>query len=238
MADTSLFYTLHPITRVLLALALLMLASTTTSTAYGLIVLLIACLSVRAIDKQWDRVGRSFGLLRWFIIPILLLHLCFSPGQLMLPGWALPFTWEGLQLGLQLSVHLAALFFAAIVMFLALRRSEWIQLLLLLPFFSSSAITYLVMMTPLRSSVGELLQAFRSRWQLRRSWQQLPVMLVSTFSTALALAEVQSQQLWLRWPSSADSQFHATSQAAASSLIVNLLCLSVAVSGLGVAWQM
>lgn len=237
MVDYSLFYTLHPISRSLLGLALLSLATATPSPVYGFILILIAALFVRVIENSWSRVVRSIGLLRWFIIPILLLHLLFSPGQLLLPGWPLPFTWEGLQLGLHLSVHLAAIFFAAITLFLCLTRNEWTQALLLMPFSSRAVTTYVIMIAPLRHSVGGLLHSLRLQWNLRSSWQQSPQMLVSAFTAALAVAEVQSQQLWLRWPASEVTGLDSPSQATPLWQVASLLSAMIGLLGLGVAWQ-
>ncbi|NWF37046.1 hypothetical protein [Mariprofundus sp. KV] len=238
MSDYSLFYTLHPISRSLLGLALLSLATATSSLMYGFMLILIAALFVRVIENSWNRVGRSVGLLRWFIIPILALHLLFSPGQLILPGWPLPFTWEGLQLGLHLSVHLAVIFFAAITLFLCLTRNEWIQALLLMPFSSRAVATYVILIAPLRRSEGDLLHALRLQWKLRSSWPQSPQMLVSAFSAALAVAEVQSQQLWLRWPATAVTGLDSPTQAASLWQIASWLSAMIGLLGLGVAWQM
>lgn len=238
MVDSRLFYTLHPVSRSLLGLALLSLATATHSLTYGLLLISVSATLLRAVENSWSRVRRSFGLLRWFVIPILVLHLFFSPGELIFPGWPLPLTWEGLQLGVTLSVHLVAIFFAALVLFLSLSRSEWLALLLSLPSVGRGLITYLILISPLRNSVSELLQALKLQWQQRRSWMQLPHMLVSAFSSVLAVAAEQSQQIWLRWPASKSMLAGPENSTSVLSQGASLACLVIALLGVGVAWQM
>lgn len=232
--NRGLFYTIHPASRFLLGLALLSLATATSAVAYGVLLVLLSALFLRTVDAGWSRVIRTLGLLRWFVIPILILHACFSPGRFIFPGVPLPLTWEGITQGLYLSVHLAAIFFTATALFLCLNRREWFKAILNLPVINRELAVYVVMIAPLRGSVGCMLQLLRQKWQLRKGWIEFPLILVSAFRSTLAVAAEHSRQLWLRWP------VHPLLDGplpASSSLIVNLLCATVGGLGVVMAWQ-
>jgi len=234
MVNRGLFYTIHPLSRFLLGLAILSLATATSAISYGVLLVLLSALFLRLVDADWSRVIRTLGLLRWFVIPILILHACFSPGRFIFPGVPLSLTWEGVTQGLYLSVHLAAIFFAATALFLCLNRREWFKAILNLPLINRELAVYVVMIAPLRGSVGCMLQLLRQKWQLRKGWIEFPLILVSAFRSTLAVSAEHSRQLWLRWP------VHPLLDdllPASSSLIVNLLCATVGGLGVVMAWQ-
>ncbi len=238
MTDYSGFFNIHPLSRFLFGMALMSLAFAVDSIAASLLLLLLCILFIRWLEQSWIRVIRSLKLLRWFVAPIFVLHLCFSPGELIFPLIALPFTWEGLMQGGFLAAHLAVIFMAAVALFLCLRRSEWINALLSLPLISEQLRVYIVIAQPLQCSVREKLRVLRQHWQIRESWRDFPLLLVAAFRITLAAADEQSRQLWLRWPAGSMDSDQGGRSVLASSLPLNLLCAAVGLSGVVIAWLM
>lgn len=237
IAANHWFYTIHPLPRALFGLAMLSMATASDAVVVPLLLMIAIALFIAAVEGRWIRVVRSMKLLRWFVVPILILHLCFSPGRLLLPGYPLPFTYEGLMLGSYLSLHLAAIFLAAVALFLCLRRNEWIRALLWLPLMRRELLIYLMLMLPLQRSVSALLHQLRQQWRMRRRWRELPELLVAAFRAALVTADEQANQLWLRWPTSPLLLDHEGADVVDATLILNLICGAVGVLGVVVAWQ-
>jgi len=66
------------------------------------------------VDAGAGFLLQAWRLLRWLLLPILLLHPLFTPGELLITGW--PFTREGLIQGGWLTLHLTSLYLAAMLM--------------------------------------------------------------------------------------------------------------------------
>lgn len=190
----------HPAARLLAGCALLIVALTSTSAWVEVGLIVLALLLIRAVEADWRNIRRLFSLLRWFVIPIFLLHALFSPGQLMLPGTALPFTWEGASEGLWLSLRFVAIFVAAMLLFRLLHRAEWLRGLLYIPLIGQNAIAYLLMLTAMRRSIGDQLGQMRQLWRMRPDWRRAALFLLAVFRGALATGRQQAWALWLRWP--------------------------------------
>ncbi|ATX82171.1 hypothetical protein Ga0123462_1307 [Mariprofundus ferrinatatus] len=234
----SNYYAIHPLSRFLVGLAMLSLAIAAHAVTYGLLFMLLSALMIRFIEGGWTRVIRISGLLRWFVIPIIVLHSCFSPGQFLFPDIPLlPLTYEGLLQGVRLSLHLSAIYLGAALLFLCLRQSEWFKGLLLLPFISRELLIYLMIMAPLKRSVGAVLLSVKHQWQMRKSWRSAPQLLVSAFRSTLMVAADQSRLLWLRWPGSPVYIEDQTMKAGGSLVGANLLTAAFGVAGLVMAWK-
>lgn len=75
--------------------------------------LLVGCLLLSYADGHVAALLRAWRLLRWLLFPLILLHALFTPGALFVH---LPMiSEEGLKQGLWLSLHLAAMYLAAMV---------------------------------------------------------------------------------------------------------------------------
>ena len=238
MASDSVFYSIHPFSRFLFGIALMSLAFMSASFTASMLILLVCMLFTLWLEQSRTRVIRSLKLLRWFVAPIFILHLCFSPGELIFPLFALPFTWEGLMQGGFLAAHLAVIFMAAVALFLCLRRSEWIKAILSLPLIGEKLRVYILIAEPLQRSVGEKLRFLRQAWQIRESWREFPLLLLAAFRITLSAADEQSQQLWLRWPAGSLNSEQDGWGTSTSSLPLNLLCAAVGVLGVMIAWLM
>jgi len=196
----AMFFCSHVISRLLLGSGFLFLAITTASIHSGLLVAILALALIRALDGNWRTGFRLLRLLRWFVIPILLLHMLFTPGQLLLPGWPIGVSREGLMQGLWLSIHLTGIYAMAILMFRLLDHAEWLRLLMLLPRFGEPMMVKALMMMSMKQHMARLLSDLRQQFRLRFDWKKLPLVLMAAFSHALTDASTHAQILWLRWP--------------------------------------
>ena len=155
---------------------------------------------IRLLDGSWATSLRVLGLLRWFVIPILLLHILFTPGQLLLPGFPVAVSREGLLQGIWLSIHLISIYALAILMFRLLSREEWLRFILLLPGIGERLMVQVLMMISMKNHLTELLSYIRQQYCLRHDWKKTPLLLMSAFKQALIDASAYAQMLWLRWP--------------------------------------
>ncbi len=194
----------------------------------------LAALLIRFIESNWLTMLRLSKLLVWFIVPILILHALFSPGQLLLPGTGIPVTEEGLHLGLLLSARLAAMFTAAMLMFRMLSQAEWMHVIVAVPMIGKRMLPFVWMIRPMQQQVGFRLRLIQRQYGLRRHWRMLPQVLLSACAQALATATPVSRTLWLRWPAQVElhSAYRYTGMPARlSSLllgIIGLTCMMLA----------
>ena len=190
-----------PITRLLLGLSLMIAAARLHGMAGLLLISLLALSLLRGVDGDWRTTLRLYRLLRWFVLPTLLLHAFFSPGELLWPELtALPISREGVRHGLWLSLHLLALFATALLLFRLLRWPEWLALLLKLPWLGEYLLIRIWIIAALRRAVAALLLGLQTDFKLRGRWYQLPQLLLAACRDVLDYAAAFGEQLWLRWP--------------------------------------
>jgi len=197
---SGVFFCSHVIARLIFGTGLLLLAVTSHSFAIAGGLLVLASILLRIVDTNWITVIRVLRLLRWFVIPILLLHVLFTPGQLLWPGWHIPMSREGLLQGLWLSLHLATIYSIAMLMFRLLKSHEWLGLLIRLPIFGERLVIHTLMLMSMKTNMTALLLHVQGCYRLRHDWKQVPLLLMCAFKRALADARVHAQTLWLRWP--------------------------------------
>lgn len=234
------FYSIHQVPRFLLGFSLLSLASLNGDAWISFLLITLSMLLIRSVEQGWIRVVRSLNLLRWFMVPILLLHLLFTPGELLVPGSFIPISYEGLQIGLQLSMQLAAIFFTASVLFLSLKRSEWVKMALSSPLINrQNLMIYFMMIVPLKNSVSKQLQYLQQQWTMRRCWRSLPQLLLASFRAVFSVAHEQTDQLWIRWPEmgGADEASSSARDDCTTYAVLNWFCAAIGVTLLGVAWM-
>jgi len=203
MGIADMFFCSHAVSRLLLGVGLLSLAITATSIFAAVLLAILALVLIRALDGDWRTGLRLLRLLRWFVIPILLLHMLFTPGQLLLPGWPIGVSREGVVQGAWLSVHLTSIYAMAILMFRLLAHAEWLCLLMRLPRFGEQMMLQALMMMSMKQHMGALLSYLQQQFRLRYDWKKLPLVLMAAFGRALADASTHAQMLWLRWPQQA-----------------------------------
>jgi len=126
------------------------------------------------ICASWQPVMRAARLLLWLVIPVLLLHLFFTPGALLWPGGFIPLSREGLHEGLWLGLRLCALFYAAMLLSRSLSREEWTYYCLALPYPGSVILPYVRLSLPMREMVSRSLAKSRSRLDLSAGLKDSP----------------------------------------------------------------
>jgi len=200
MNTPEMFFCSHIGSRLLLGSGLLFLTVTNTSISFGLLLAMLASALIRLLDGHWSTTLRLLGLLRWFVLPILLLHMLFTPGQLLFPGWPIGVSREGLVQGTWLSVHLTGIYVMAMLLFRLLEVPEWLRLLALLPRYGERLMVQALMMAPMKKHMGKLLSHLRWQFRLRHDRKKIPMLLMAAFSQTLSDASIQAKILWLRWP--------------------------------------
>lgn len=190
------FFSSHVATRLLFGLTLFGLLATGQ---IGLL-LIVSALLIVMLDESWRNLVRALRVLRWFLVPILLLHLVFSGGERLWPESGLPLSLEGLKTGLWLSLKLMTFYSLAMLLSRLLLREELLSLLAALPKVGARLYPYTLSMHIVRQSVQLSLNQFRQQFQLRRDWRRTGVMLASLLHQMLRAASSCTHLLWLRWP--------------------------------------
>ncbi|MDX8407636.1 MAG: hypothetical protein R8L58_04550 [Mariprofundaceae bacterium] len=197
---STMLYRAHSWARIWFAGAMLALVLMQRSMAEGLVLLLLLTVLLRLLQGDFKRIQRLTGLLQWFLPPIFLLHLFFTPGALIFPAFIVSMTYEGLHRGVWICVHFTDLFLAAMLFGSALKQAEWLRLFALFPGFRQRGAGYILMLPMMQRSVSQVLTQVDRQWRLRRNWMAVPTMLISAMRQAIAVARLQAHALWLRWP--------------------------------------
>ncbi|MDX8392668.1 MAG: hypothetical protein R8K53_08925 [Mariprofundaceae bacterium] len=193
-AILPLYMRIHPLGRFCFSFFLFVAVLMMSKLWMGAGFLALSVLLVRVFNESWMPLWRALRLLMWLLMPILLLHLFFTPGRLLWPDSGLPFSHEGLNQGLWLVFRLCALFFAAMALSRSLNIAEWAYYSLRLPLIGSHLLPFVQLASPLRKMVGEQLKK-----QQIRPLKRLPLMLAALFEDVWRGAEVQADRVWEEW---------------------------------------
>jgi len=229
----------HPVSRFLAGWGLLFAAIMCHSLLLSVLYLTLSVCLIRLLEGSWLTVIRLFRLLRWFVMPILFLHALFSPGALIFPGLPLPLTWEGINQGVWLSVHLSTIFAAALLLSRLLQRSEWMHALMLLSFASKRIIILQMMMSAMKINITGQLRHLRQQWKLRSDWRMAALFVLASFCMALAAGRDQARMLWLRWPTAGNGMYlglAANEQQGSHSWMLSLVWFCAGLTTIGLAW--
>jgi len=163
-------------------------------------ILLILVLQIRCFSESWLPLRRAFRLLLWLLIPIILLHLFFTPGRLIWPDSSLPFSHEGVNQAAWLALRLCALFVAAMAVSRSLHISEWIYYIGRMPLVGKRLLPFVQLASPMREMVSEHIQLQR---QQKHSLRSLPNALATLFVNVWQGAEAEADSVWEHWQPSA-----------------------------------
>jgi len=157
------------------------------------------------VCASWQPLWRAAKLLLWLLVPIFLLHLLFTPGQLLWPGSEIPFTREGLNEGLWLALRLCTLFYAAMLLSRSLRREEWAFYCLRLPYIGVHLLPYIKLSTPIRALVSQCMaeakQELGESGGLRNVSRTLQV-LATVISSVWQGTAMEAKSVWQAWDES------------------------------------
>jgi len=144
-------------------------------------------------------VSRLWRLVRWLLLPVMVLHLLFTPGTLLLPqlGWS-P-TIEGVRMAAWLSLHLVAWLLSAWLLMALITMHEWQWLLSKLPYVGRRWSEMLLAIPPLLQGLRLRLQLWRYRWQLEQGrWRDIPGLAVAVVGQVLAMGDLHAESHWLQ----------------------------------------
>jgi hypothetical protein len=159
-------------------------------------------LLLRWLCSTWQPLLRAARLLLWLLVPILLLHLLFTPGQLLWPGSIVPFTREGLYAGVWLGLHLCTLFYAAMLLSRSLSQEEWVWYCLQLPRIGPRLLPYVKLSAPLRALVGRGMAEARQQLYLSKGIRELPRLLHVITGLIARIwhdTEKEAEAVWRNW---------------------------------------
>lgn len=161
--------------------------------------LLLIWAMLRLVTGSFTIHMQAWRLLRWLIIPICILHLLFTPGTLLFPGSGIPLSVEGGRLALWLSLRLALLFYAALLLSRALSVQEWIGFISAIPVIGPRMRSYLYLFTPMYHAMSELTRRYRDMWLLRGQKRSLGMLLTAMMQEVMGIGSRLAESVWLRW---------------------------------------
>ena len=235
MSDTSIDFiaSMHPLSRGLAGLTLLLTAALNGSLHVALIQLFITVSLLLMLASGTKALWESIRLLGWLIIPILLLHALFTPGKLLLKGADVPISVEGLQLGGWLALHLACIYLSALVFSRLLAKSEWIGLMLLLPRWGERLIPYVLLLESGLDKNRKIVRCEYDRWSAGgKKIRELPVHIISTLTNVMNENGKSAAELWNEW----DMRMLAVKDESCSSAPFNLAATTVAAMTTSIIW--
>lgn len=166
--------------------------------AVTMVGIILCLLLLRILNQSWTSVFRAIRLLLWFILPIYVLHLFLTPGELIWPESSFPFTWEGINAAMWLSTRLVLLFFSAMLLSRMLTLAEWQMQLCHLPIVGRRLYPYFQLFHPIRKTTIHLA---RKHWRENRSrgMSSMPGMMIDLLEDVLRSGHVQATRVWETW---------------------------------------
>lgn len=158
--------------------------------------LILLCFILRINEGSWQLLKRSWSLLRWFIFPVLLLHLLFTSGEYLFEGGP---TKEGLYAATWYSLHLLILFLSGLLLSRSLSFAEWSAVCAYSPVIGQSLHMLLRLMWPMFLDFRQRMSFYHQQWLLRKRWQQLPSVLLAVLIHMLHQGQLHAAHVWLRW---------------------------------------
>jgi len=171
------------------------------------IMLLISVLFVLSPQKHiaMRLCWRNWQLLRWILIPTIVLHAVFTPGAWLFPHFFIPISREGLQLGLNLALHWAAIFTLAMLLAYLFPIQHWLRMLAHVPWLHRELYPYLCLFPRMNRVVRALIRRHYRYWN-RLSWRhpmhklaQLPHHILSLLLQMQTHSQRAAKQLWEHW---------------------------------------
>jgi len=194
-----------------LLLAALCIGSTITLTSWAEHVLHIAVLiAVLFLLSEHHQAAsrlcwRNWQLLRWILIPTLLLHAIFTPGALIFPHFFLPISHEGVQLGLNLALHWADIFTLAMLLGRLFPIQQWVLGITHIPWLDHRLYPYLCLFPRMNLLIRALIRQHYRQWN-HLPWRhpihkiaQLPPHILNLLLQMQAHSRRCAKYIWEHW---------------------------------------
>ena len=183
--------------RLLFGSSLLFSSITAANYPQALITLGFSFLTMVALNRI-SLLWRMLRYLRWLLLPIILLHLCFTPGMLLAPSLPWSPSQEGLDAALWQSLRLINWFLSGWLLAYLLSQREWQQLLGRLPRIGYHWAAIFSALPPLLQRCRTMLVLTRWRWNHERGrWRDITVVASAIVTTVLAQGAAQAEAHWL-----------------------------------------
>ena len=191
---SDIYFLSHMLGRLTFSLALFAAVPGASSFQQLAGLLLLGSLLVRLQGDSWRPLVRAGKLLPWLLIPIIVMHMLFTPGRMLWPAAGIPVSAEGLREGAWLALRLATLFVAAMGMSRALTHQEWLYAAARIPGIGKKLAVYLRLAGPLHETV---MREIRGRGL--RPLNRLPQTLAGLFHDVWQVAGETAGKVWSEW---------------------------------------
>ncbi|MDX8411604.1 MAG: hypothetical protein R8K46_07040 [Mariprofundaceae bacterium] len=198
----NFFQGCKPLGRLLFGTGLLSAAVMAQSAWLAALLLAFSLLALRLVAGSWQPWRRAWRVLRWLLVPIVLMHLLFTPGTLIFPQLGGGPSYEAVAAALWLSLRLCLMFASAMTFSRLLSVQEWTHALLAIPWAGRRLYPYAMLIFPMRASLERLLRCYYQQWRIRRrcfSISDLAALLSGLFTQVMVWSKRQGSVLWLRW---------------------------------------
>ncbi|MDX8413207.1 MAG: hypothetical protein R8J85_03895 [Mariprofundales bacterium] len=183
--------------RLLFGVGLLLSAITASNYTQAVVTLLIATLTTMALN-QLALLWRALRYLRWLLLPVIVLHLTFTPGMLLAPDLPWSPTQEGANAAMWQSLRLINWFLSGWLLAYLLSHQEWQQLFAHLPKVGQSWSALLIALPPMVQRCQQSLTEICWRWRLERGgWRDIPPLATAMVVMVLAQGSAQAEAHWL-----------------------------------------
>ena len=179
----------------------LLLTSAFNDLFYIAMIQLLISVSLLLILVSGKRLfTESIRLLCWLVIPILLLHAFFTPGEMLFKGVAIPVTVEGIRLGSWFALHLIVMFLSALALSRLLSKQEWITTMLSIPGWGEKLVPYALLLESGLKKNGEIVRREYASWCSHgKKLKQFPIHITTALTDTLNKNRDDAFELWNDW---------------------------------------
>lgn len=152
------------------------------------------------IQKVWGSWSKSWRILRWLLIPIMIFHMLFTPGEIVWVDFPLPVSYEGLILAFHLSLKLCEMFVCALLLGRLLSMQVWLQAIAQIDVLQHHLTPYLHLMPVMLRRVPMLVRRTYRAWRL----EPKKVRKLASYMTELIIAvekdsRRRAKYTWISW---------------------------------------
>jgi len=177
----------HLVSRIFVGITLLLTSVLNHSPVTALLQLLVAAVMLLWPLRCGLALARSLKMLAWLVVPTIVLHAAFTPGEMLFPELSLPVTREGIKAGLWFSLHLSTIYVAAVLFARLLVRHEWYRMIASLPALGPKLLPYMLLLEHVGAGVREVTAQAMNGWRgdgsrlstLAATLAELPVRVMS-----------------------------------------------------------
>lgn len=195
--------------------------------------LLISILFMLSTTQGIVFIRRSGSLLVWLIIPIMMLHAVLTPGIYIFATAYLPVTFEGLNQGIFLSLHMLLMYFAAALLLRLILQHEWFALLSLCPRCEDYIKPKLFLLQQMKTPMLKRVRDCAQQWKKSKDYSVLPSVITQLLAVSMQESRQQAASLWYDWE---NTQMRHLSSLGVISVVKSKDWLYLVVSVLGWGW--